>query len=126
MRKLLTVAAALLLTLTLFFSATGLVYDEGGFGVRLVLKPALSSEVQFGGGEDGTWQRLHPEAPRPWWQQGGLRVLVDDDWEQGYPTWVNLYLWGFIALVFVLWPLFGFVALARLARAAWRRRRQGS
>jgi hypothetical protein len=120
MRKLLLLAASFLLSLSLFFGATGVVFDEGGFGVRLVLKPGLSSEVAFGGGEDGQWQRHHPGEPLPWWQQANLSVLLDGDWEEGVPAWVELYRWGFVALALLGWPTFAltvlWVLLRRLSR----------
>lgn len=115
------VVVSVLLGLTLFYGGTGLVCDEGGFGVRLVLKPELSSQVMFGGGEEGHWQRRHVGEPRPWWQQAHVPVLIDGDWEGGVPVWVNLYQWGFAALILLLWPLFGLTVLWFLGRILWCR-----
>lgn len=120
MRKLLLLAS-FLVSLSLFFGATGLVFDEGGFGVRLVLKPELSSDVAFGGGEEGLWQRRHPGEPLPWWQQGNLRVLLDGDWEEGVPGWVELYRWGFFVLAVLGWPGFALAVLWVLLHTLWRR-----
>jgi hypothetical protein len=112
------VAAAVLGILTLTYLGTGIVYDEGGFGVRLVVKPTPSLSVAFGGGEEDAWARAHPGASAPWWQGDDLTVLASDDWEEGAPLWVS----GYFAGYFLLLPAWIITALAFAVRA-WRRRR---
>src|SRR5438034_4052614 len=56
-----------LLLITGFYLMTGIVYEEGGFGMQLVVKPRPSLTMLVGGGEDGIWQREHPNKPKPWW-----------------------------------------------------------
>ncbi len=104
---------------SLAWLGTGLVYEEGGFGVRLVVKPTPSPAVAFGGGEEGAWARAHPGAPAPWWQEGGHTVLVSGDWEDGVPLWVSAYFVGHL-LVLLGWP----AALAALAIRALRLKRE--
>jgi hypothetical protein len=80
-----------------FYLMTGIVYEEGGFGVQLVVKPHPSLTLSVGGGEDGTWQRRHPNEPKPWWLVKNFVPIVIDDWEGGHPWWEEAYMLGFLA-----------------------------
>ena len=55
-----------LFILSAFYLFTGLVYEEGGFGFELIFKKYPSIQVAFGGGEEGTWVRQHPQAALPY------------------------------------------------------------
>jgi hypothetical protein len=105
--------------LTLAYLGTGMVYDEGGFGVRLVVKPAPSPAIAFGGGEKGAWARAHPGEAAPWWQRDDVTVLVSDDWEGGPPLWVSAYFLCYL-LILPAWIITG----AWFAVRAWRRRKR--
>jgi len=95
-----------LLLLMGFYLMTGIVYDEGGFGVQLVVKPQPSLTLLVGGDEDGTWQREHPNERKPWWLVKNFIPIVVDDWEGGHPWWEEAYLLGFLATL-LSWPVFG-------------------
>ena len=110
-----------LLLITGFYLITATVYDEGGFGVQLVVKPRPSLSVLAGGGEDGVWQREHPNQPKPWWLVKNFFPIVVDDWEGGHPWWVGAYMHGFLATI-LGWPVVG----AAYAFRYLRRRRIGA
>jgi hypothetical protein len=95
-----------LLLVTGFYLMTAIVYDEGGFGVQLVVKPHPSLILLVGGGEDGAWQREHPNEPKPWWLVDNFVPLVIDDWEGGHPWWEESYMLGFLATP-LSWLLLG-------------------
>ena len=82
---------------TLFYLMTGLVFFEGSFAGALVVKPYLTHQVAFGGGEEGIWARYHPGQPPPWFMQKDLKVIWSFDWEQGRPVWIEAYFWGYLA-----------------------------
>lgn len=84
-----------LLLITGFYLMTSIVYDEGGFGVQLVVKPQPDLSILVGGGEDGAWQRDHPSESKPWWLVNNFIPLVVDDWEGGHPWWEEAYISGF-------------------------------
>jgi hypothetical protein len=115
MRSLLFISF-ILTGLTIFFASTGLVFEEGGFGVNLVFKPELSPQFIFGGGEEGAWARRHPNAPAPWWQkESGYIVLIESDWESGRPMWVNLYMSTPI-IVMLSWLIVSAIAIWKVCR----------
>jgi hypothetical protein len=68
-----------------------------------------------GGGEDGTWQREHPNEPKPWWLVKNSVPIVVDDWEGGHPWWEEAYLLGFLATSSV-WPVLGGAFVFRYLR----------
>jgi hypothetical protein len=107
-----------LLLMTGFYLITATVYDEGGFGVQLVVKPYPSLSVLAGGGQDGTWQHEHPNQPKPWWLVNNFVPIVVDDWEGGRPWWVEAHMNGFVATM-LGWPVLG---AAYVFRYLWRRR----
>jgi hypothetical protein len=107
-----------LLLMTGFYLLTAIVYEEGGFGVQLVVKPRPSLSVLAGGGEDGMWQREHPNQPKPWWLVKNFVPIVVDDWEGGHPWWVEAYMDAFLATI-LGWPVLGG---AYVFRYLWRRR----
>jgi hypothetical protein len=96
------IAFIALLLLSSFYLMTAEVYEEGGFGVALVVKPYPSRLIAVGGGEDGSWRRDHPGEPEPWWQRGSYIRLIQDDWEGGMPWWVDAYIYLWI-LIYVAW-----------------------
>jgi len=104
-----------LLLVTGFYLMTGIVYEEGGFGVRLVVKPYPSLVLLAGGGEDGVWQREHPDEPKPWWLMNNFVPIVVDDWEGGHPWWEEAYLNGFLATL-LSWPVLGAAYVFRYLR----------
>jgi hypothetical protein len=95
-----------LLLITGFYLMTGIIYDEGGFGVQLVVKPRPSLTLFVGGGENRQWQREHPNEPKPWWLVKNFIPIVVDDWEGGHPWWEEAYLLGFLATL-LSWPVLG-------------------
>jgi hypothetical protein len=95
-----------LFLVTGFYLMTGIVYEEGGFGVQLVVKPRPSLTLLVGGGEDGAWQREHPNEPKPWWLVKNFVPIVVDDWEGGHPWWEEAYGLGFLATL-LSWPVLG-------------------
>lgn len=97
MRAWKTWTALLLAAATLFYAMTALVYEEGGFGVDLVLKPRPEWLLAAGGGEEGAWRRDHPGRPEPWWLRGDHVVLLNGDREGGSPAWATAYGLGFLA-----------------------------
>ena len=101
---------------TLFYLMTGLVYEEGGFGGALVVKPYPIYGVAFGGGEAGAWARHHPGQPPPWFMQKDLTVISRFSWEEGRTTWVATYVLGYLAtlLAWVALAVIGTVMLTRL------------
>jgi hypothetical protein len=78
---------------------TGIVNE--GFGVQLVVKPSPSLTLFVGEGQEGTWQREHPNEPKPWWLVTNFVPLVIGDWE----GWEEAHLLGFLA------TLLGWLAL---------------
>ena len=109
-----------LLLVTGFYLMTGIVYEEGGFGVQLVVKPYPSLVLLAGGGEDGVWQREHPDEPKPWWLVKNFVPIVVDDWEGGHPLWEEAYVHGILATL-LSWPVLGGAYVFRYLR----RRRAG-
>jgi hypothetical protein len=106
-----------LLLLSGFYLMTAEVFDEGGFGVTLVVKPYPSWLISAGGGEEGAWQRHHPGEPLPWWLRGNYIPLIQDAWEGGMPLWVDAYFDLGLLTHFVGWPVLGSIwAVRRLAR----------
>jgi len=104
-----------LLLLTGFYLMTGIVYDEGGFGVQLVVKPRPSLTLLAGGGENGAWQRHHPNEPKPWWLVKNFIPIVEDDWEGGHPWWEEVYGFGLVATL-LGWPILGGANVFRYLR----------
>lgn len=106
--------------LALFFMSicylvTGVVYEEGGFGVSLIVKPAPSFQFYFGGGEEGAWARDNPHQQTPWWQcQDQIKVL-SGDWEDERPYWVAVHFWGLMLLI-LAWPAFLLLYFFRLVQ----------
>lgn len=103
--------------ISIFYLVTGVVYEEGGFGVSLVVKPAPSFQFYFGGGEEGTWARDNPQQQTPWWQNQSKDYihLLRDDWEYGRPSWVIAHFWGLILLI-LAWPAFVLLYFFRLGQ----------
>jgi hypothetical protein len=95
-----------LLILSGFYLMTAKVYQEGDFGVDLVVKPYPSWPTAVGGGEEGAWQRDHPGESPPWWQRGNYILIIQDDWEGGIPWWVEVYDLGYLA-VLIDWLVLG-------------------
>jgi hypothetical protein len=92
---------------------TGIVYE--GFGTQLVVKPYPSLTLFVGEGEEGTWQREHPNEPKPWWLAANFVPLVIGDWEGGHPWWEEAYLLGFLATL-LGWLALGGVCVFRELR----------
>lgn len=107
---------AFLVFATPFYLMTGLVFEEGAFGYDLVIKPRPMLAVEFGGGEDGIWARLHPGEPPPWWQAADLTRLVHLDWEGGYSAVYWTYIYGWLATL-LGWPA---LAIGLVLWALWR------
>jgi hypothetical protein len=102
-----------------FYLMTGIVYEEGGYSVQLVVKPYPSLTLSVGGGmEKGTWQRQHSNEPKPWWLEDHFVPLVRgewkeiDDFEGASPWWVGAYLLGFLATL-LSWLVLGGVCVFR-------------
>ncbi len=108
-------ALVILLLLSCAYLMTGVVYQEGGFEVRLVIKPAPSLSTSFGGGEEGAWERANPGAPHPWWLRGEQREIVSGDWEGGQPFWLQVYMLGFLGVA-LAWPAALVVYIVRAVR----------
>lgn len=104
-----------LLVVSLFYLATGVVYEEGGFGVSLVLKPSPDVGWAFGGGEEGAWRRHNPYGPEPWWLSDRLDRLIYDSWEEGTPAWLLAYSIGLLAVP-VVWVGWSATAIWRVMR----------
>ena len=101
---------------TLFYLMTGLVYEEGGFGGVLAVKPYPMRVAAFGGGEAGTWARHHPGQPPPWFMQKDLRVIARFSWEEGgEPAWVIAYVLGYLATL-LAWVALAFIGAVKLIR----------
>ncbi len=60
-------------------SMIDIVRPEGGHVTLLVLAPHPTPGFTFNGGEEGTWQRRHPNKERPWWLTGDYKVLLELD-----------------------------------------------
>lgn len=111
----------LTIVVSIFYLFTGLVYEEGGFGGVLVVKPRPTHAVSFGGGEEGTWARHHPGQAMPWFMQRDLHVISTFSWEEGVPRWITAYYWGYLATM-LAWGCLFVIGLFRLARFAARTR----
>ena len=109
----------ILVMITAFYTMTGLVFFEGSFEGAFVVKPYPMYHVLFGGGEAGTWARHHPGQPPPWFMQDDLKVIFTLDWEQGYPAFIDAYVWGYLVtlLVWVVLAPIGAVKLIIWIRA---------
>lgn len=119
---LMRVLAAVLVVATLFYVMTGLVYQEGGFGAALVIKPHPMLQPSFSGGEEGAWARHHPGSERPWFQRGAYVELHRFDWEYAVPRWVTAYLAGYL-LTPLAWLGFGVFGIFKFLKR--QRTRQG-
>lgn len=117
--------ASLLVAATCLYLATGLVFEEGGFGFSLVLKPHPTALVLYGGGEEGAWQRANPGMRPPWRLTGKYHVLVRSDWEQGSPAWEKIYGFGYL-LTLLCWPTLLLVLVGRSVVHRLRTRRSGA
>jgi hypothetical protein len=106
---------------TLFYSMTGLVYEEGGFNGALVIKPYPMRVVAFGGGEAGTWARHHPGQPPPWFMQEELMIISHFSWEEGgNPAWVTAYVVGYLATL-LAWVVLAVIGAVKLIKVLMRR-----
>ena len=103
----------ILVMITAFYTMTGLVFFEGSFEGAFVVKPYPMYHVLFGGGEAGTWARHHPGQPPPWFMQDDLKVIFALDWEQGYPAFIDAYVWGYLATLLV-WAGIALIAPVKL------------
>lgn len=101
--------------LSAFYLSTGLVYEEGGFGLQLIIKKYPSFQVTFGGGEEGAWVRQHPHVALPYWKKGEQFGLTEGDWEGGHPIWETAYLYGY-GIIWLAWPIFGCIAIGLIIK----------
>jgi hypothetical protein len=103
---LLWVIFALLLITTPVYLITGVVHDEGGDQLCLVVKPCPMIQVHFGGGEEGTWKHEHPGVKPPWWREGHYKVIrtatLAANWEWPYDLGYLFTLLGWPFLVFTI------------------------
>lgn len=50
---------------------------EGDHTSYLVIAPYPTLGFRYGGGEEGAWQRAHPDLPPPWWHEGRYFMLLE-------------------------------------------------
>jgi hypothetical protein len=112
---------ALTVMSTVIYLMTGLVYSEGGFDGALVMKPHPIPALTFGGGEEGSWERLHPNQAKPWFMHHDLHVIARFSWEEGSPSWVSAYTLGYLA-VLLAWCALGAIAIIKAIRFFLNRR----
>jgi hypothetical protein len=110
---LMRVVIAFLVTASVVYLMTGLVYAEGDFAGALVIKPYPMLPLTFGGGEEGAWARYHPGKPRPWFMRHDFVEICRFDWEYGVPALVPAYTWGYL-LTILAWPVLGVVGVFKL------------
>lgn len=101
--------------ISICYLVTGVVYEEGGFGVSLIVKPAPSFQFYFGGGEEGAWARDNPQQQIPWWQGQDQIKVLSGDWEYERPYWVTVHFWGLMLLI-LAWSVFLMLCLFCLVR----------
>ena len=108
-----------LILISATYLMTGIIYQEGGFGVSMVVKPSPIIEFAFGGGEEDSWARDNPQQKAPWWQGNDHIQILSGDWEGGEPYWVTSYFVGLLLAV-LAWPVLALTYLIRLVRAKSR------
>lgn len=81
------------LLLVLFFTNTAIIYGTGGPGEMLVFKPLHGIHPFYGGGEEGSWIRKHPDQPLPWWHYPltDYRILYQTSYETTIAPWTVAY-----------------------------------
>jgi hypothetical protein len=96
---------------------TAVVKGEGGPGVEFVLKPLHGVFPFYGGGEEGSWRRQHPNVPLPWWQdRTRFRRLVWSEAETTVPAWETVYTTAYF-LTALGWMGIVIVGIIRLTRS---------
>ncbi len=115
-----------LMTLTAIYLLTAVVYDEGGFGQTLVLKPFHGLLPFYGGGEEGNWQRSHLGEPLPWWLKHEYLTLGYTNLENDKPIALIIYALGYYLTIWgwcrwLVWRLFKVIGAA-ISRALVIRR----
>ena len=83
--------------LAAFYLATTMVIGEGGGGSILVIRSVPGLALAYGGGEEGSWRRAHPDAPEPWWLTGPYTRLAYFDDEATISPFVATYSLGYYA-----------------------------
>ncbi len=90
-----TMKLRLLITLglILLFTNTAIIHGSGGPGEALVLKPLHGLYPFYGGGEEGSWARQHPDRPLPWWHhpRNDYVVLHQSSHETTIAPWTVIY-----------------------------------
>jgi hypothetical protein len=85
--------------LALIYLNTAVVVGEGGGGSMIVLRPFHGFAPFYGGGEEGTWRREHPNQPDPWWHTGAFTRLSSFDDEAATSPVIALYTLGYYVTV---------------------------
>lgn len=83
--------------LALLYLNTALVSGEGGPGTELVFRPFHGLVPIYGGGEEGAWQRAHPNEALPWWMTNSYSRLTYFDDTGKMPPLMAVYFWGYYA-----------------------------
>ena len=93
------IAVLALGVLVLFYLCTAMVFGEGGPGAELVFHPFHGIVPFYGGGEEGSWLRHHPNEPIPWWMNRQYKHLAYFDDEGGPALGMVVYDAGYYTAV---------------------------
>lgn len=85
--------------LALLYLNTAIVQEEGGGGSMLVFRPFHGPAPFYGGGEEGSWRRAHPDESEPWWLSGAFKRLASFDDEATVSPVVAAYGLGYYPTV---------------------------
>jgi hypothetical protein len=85
--------------LALLYLNTAIVQGEGGGSSMLVFRPFHGLAPFYGGGEEGSWRRAHPNDSEPWWHSGAFTRLASFDDEATVSPVVAAYSLGYYATV---------------------------
>ena len=88
----------------------------GGGNSTLVFRAFHGGVPFYGGGEEGSWRRAHPNQPDPWWHTGAFTRLVSFDDEAKVSFGALAYTVGYYATILSLVGLIVFRALRRFRR----------
>ena len=72
-----TILVVCLIAVAFLGSMIDRVHPEGDHVSYFVLAPHPTLRFSYSGGEEGAWQRAHPNTKEPWWLVGRYLILME-------------------------------------------------